>query len=148
MEPISDEPKTGLLSVSEVTPETLAYVWTEIEPMVKRGLSHGQGDGTTSNHMLAAIAGGQMSLWVIHRGREVVAGIVLSFSEHDVCKKLFVEMLAGKDMPVWADQLEGLLKDVKELIGATCIEASCRPGLAKFLSGRGWKEKAIVMEMK
>lgn len=115
--------------------------------MVKRGLAHGQGDGTTSDHMLGKILKGDLYLWAIIDGEEVLAGVVLSVRVKDTGLKVWVEMLAGKDRDLWADELVELLSDFQKLIGARCVEASCRPGIARLMKQMGWREKAVVMEL-
>lgn len=123
-------------------------VWEDLLPMIERGLQRGQADGTTAEHMLFRIIDGTYKLWAGLIDGKVVAGVVLSVREHDVGRKVFVHMLAGERMPEWADELQRLLLDFAGLVGAKCIEASCRPGLAKFLRGTGWRRKAIVMELR
>lgn len=116
--------------------------------MIERALSHGQGDGTSWEHMLAAILMQKMTLWVIHEGDDIVACVVLSVNEHAKGKKVFVQLTAGRDLDRWIDQIEGLLRDYRDLVGAMTIEASCRKGLARRLSRRGWGKKAVIMELK
>lgn len=134
--------------VSSVPQGMVDKVWPSILPMIEKGLSRGQGDNTTAEHMKAAVMRGDMYLWVIHEGYDVIAGIVLSVRERENSVKVSIEMLAGKDMNAWADDLQKLLIDFKDLVGASCIEASCRHGLARFLKGRGWTNKAVIMELK
>ena len=133
--------------ISDVPVNQLPYVWPQILPMIEKGLSHGQGDTYDSDTIYRDILEGKSSLWVVHEGEDVQAGVVFTVITHPKAKKVFVEILAGKNMESWVDQLEGLLSDYKDLIGASCIEASCRKGLAKRLSNRGWKTKAIIMEL-
>lgn len=73
--------------------------------------------------------------------------MVVSVKQYPTGRKLFVELLVGTDMEQWVDQLERVLIECRDLVGAMCIEASCRIGLAKKLGKRGWSKKAIVMEL-
>ena len=116
--------------------------------MIESGLSKGQGDGTTSAHMKAAIDRGDMKMWVVLDDGSIVSCLVLSVRKTDTMTKLFVELLAGKDMDLWGDEIEQLLLEFKDLTGARCIEASCRLGLAKYLQKRGWRKKAVIMELR
>ena len=122
------------------------YVWEQMSSQIEKGLRHGQGDSTTSLELKMAIQRGDMTLWVVHEGENIQALIVLSVSVHAAGRKLFVELLAGTGMDEWVGELEGLLKDYRDLLGAFCIEASCRRGLAEKLKRRNWKTKAVVME--
>lgn len=133
---------------SSVPVDHIDDVWPVILPMIESGLSHGQGEDTTAEILKESVKSGDMHLWVIHKGYEVLAGVILSVKNQATGVKVFVEMLAGNDMKLWADELQSLLIDFKDLVGANYIEASCRHGLAKFLGDRGWNKKAIIMELR
>lgn len=137
-----------MLEVSYVPAEEVDFVWEQILPMVERGLSHGQGDCTTPDHVLDAIKRGDMMLWTVHEENEIYAGLVLEIVQHPVKKTLFVVLLAGREMKKWIDKLERLLIDYGKHIGADAIETSCRNGLVRFLSKRGWYAKATIMAVR
>ena len=82
---------------------------------------------------------------VAHEGEEVFAGGVFSVQNHPAKKTLFVELLAGKDLDSWIDEVEEALKNLKDHLGADTIEASCRKGLTRML--KNWKPKATIMEL-
>jgi len=144
----SSPDRADRLSVSQVSRETAASVWARVQPMVHRALRRAQGDRTTSEDMLRAIVAGDMTLWAVHDDDDIVAIVVLSMTIGPAGKKLYVKMLAGHEMHRWVDRVEELLVDLRDLLGAKCIEASCRPGLARVLASRGWSKKAVVMELK
>lgn len=123
-----------------------ATVWPAIEPMIARALRHGQGDNTTPEYVLAAILQGNCMLWIAHEGSDIFGCCVFRIQEHDVCRKIWIDFVAGRDLNRWYHQVHELLLDYVELIGAKCIEGSCRPGMAKFLKKMGAKQKAIIME--
>lgn len=132
--------------VSRVTPDSLDQVWTALRPEILKALSHGAGEHYTEDHYYTAVKSGAMAMWVGHEDSHVIAGGILSVQQHPKHKTLFVELLAGAHLDAWLPQVETLLKEFRDLVGATTIEASCRPGLAKKLTG--WKQKAILMELK
>lgn len=135
--------------ISHVMPEDLDVVWSELEPQIMRGLTHGQGDECYPELMKAQILDERMQLWAIqNEEHELRAGVVVSVRDSKT-RKVWVELLAGEDIDEWASDLEDTLRTFKERIGASTIEASCRLGLAKYLQtrGTGWKRKAIVMEL-
>ena len=129
-----------------VPPEQVGAVWMKLKPMIERGLSSGQGSDTTVDHMLLAVLQGTSMLWVAMQEDDPVAGVILRQMETDTGKKLWIDMLAGKDQGLWADQLEILVGDYARLTGSRGIECSCRPGLARILERRGWLKKSIIME--
>lgn len=136
------------VEVSRVPLESIEYVWNRVRRSIERALSHGCGDSITADQLLAKILSGDMTMWAVHEGPEILACVVLSVHTYPAKLTLVVELLAGRDMDRWAEKVEGLLRDCRDLIGADTIEASCRAGLAKRLVGRGWKSKAVIVELK
>lgn len=132
--------------ISAVPPAIVDDVFDKLQKQVAKALSHGQGDGTTEIEMRLAVKAGEMQMWAVHDDEQVYAAMVLSVTQHSTGRKIFVELLVGKNIDDWVADLEALLMDYKELVGAMCIESSCRVGLAKYLKGRGWKTKAVIME--
>lgn len=143
---ISEELPTEQLSVSEVLPNQAAAVWPAVEPMIIRALRHGQGDSTTPEYVLSAILRGISSMWVAHDGPEILGCVVFRVEDKDICRKIWIDFVAGKDLPRWYHQVHELLLDYMELVGAKCIEGSCRPGMARVLKKMGARQKAIIME--
>jgi len=135
------------IEVSSVPKDMVWHVWKSQLDMIEGALSHGQGDSASAHNVLAEIYSGRNILWVVHRGEDIIAVVVLSVKSTSTLKKLFVELIAGKDLPSWSGEVQQLLIDFKDIIGADCIEASCRPGLAKYLGKSGWSQKAIIMEL-
>lgn len=132
---------------SGVSPEAVQYVWPQVEPMIQRGLRHGQGDGTTSDALRHKVLVGDMVMWAFHRGVDIIAVVIFSVNQHATGKKLFVEMLAGREHKLWQHELMQLLLDYRDITGSMCIETSCRKGMAKKLSELGWREKSVIMEL-
>lgn len=116
--------------------------------MVRRGLAHGEGDGTTAEHIRGRILNGDLILWAAHDGPEVTAAIVLDVMKHPAKTTLFVVLIAGSRFAEWAPQVQALLRDYADIIGADTIEASVRDGLTRWLDRMGWRRKAVIMEMK
>jgi hypothetical protein len=115
--------------------------------MIERGLSKGQGDWMSSSRLLERVLLGKSHLWAIHENQEVIALVIFAVRSNELMTKIIVELLAGQEMPLWSEKVQELLLDFKDIIGADCIDASCRPGLAKYLSKSGWSKKAIIMEL-
>jgi hypothetical protein len=113
--------------------------------MVQRGLKYGEGDTITPDQILHAIQRGEMQAWAV-RDDTIAALMVFTIREHLGARSIFVVMLAGRDMDGWVDEVEGMLQDYRDIIGARYIRASCRLGLAQKLGQRGWKRSAVIME--
>lgn len=136
------------LTLSHVRPEDAVDIWRSMERPIRAGLRRGQGDQTTFEHMLGGILQRKSQLWAVHDGSDIHAVVVVSAPVHATMTKVFVQLIAGHGLDRWADLVEARLEELRELVEADLIEASCRPGLARYLQRRGWKQKAIVMERK
>jgi hypothetical protein len=134
--------------ISQVTAEQVDVVWPHFLPMVERALRHGQGDAMAPCDVFGKIKSGDWILWIAHEGEDVMAGVVIEVSQFPRKKVVFVVMLVGSRWDEWADDLEKVLLEFKELNHADCIETSCRDGLVKKLGKRGWGRKATIMELK
>lgn len=144
--PIGEEFKTEPLSLSEVQHlEVLDSVWGELTPMAEKGLSHGIGDTATLEGLYEGLKAGIHKLWVIHRGDEIVAGVVISIKQFPRKKTIYIELLAGRDLDSFLHEIQEKLRELKVHIQADTIEASCRPGLTRVLAD--WKVKAYLMEL-
>lgn len=136
------------LELSSVPAETVPYVWSSQIEMIERGISKGQGDWGSAEEMLDQILKQEARLLVVHRGDDIIAIVVVSARANKHMMKIFVQLTAGRDIKQWVDIVNEKLLELKDLMGANCIEASCRPGLAKFLKGKGWSQKATIMELR
>jgi hypothetical protein len=135
------------IEISSVPQEMVIPVWQSQIDMIERGLSKGQGDWMSSSRLLERVLLGKSHLWAIHENQEVIALVIFAVRSNELMTKIIVELLAGQEMPLWSEKVQELLLDFKDIIGADCIDASCRPGLAKYLSKSGWSKKAIIMEL-
>lgn len=134
--------------ISPVPLEAVDYVWESQAHMVKRGMRMGVADWGTADWLLGRIKNELSLLWAVHRGEEVMGIIVTTVESNDLMKKLFVQLLAGKNMDEWNwEHNTQVFRKYVEYVGADCVEAACRPGMARFLKNKGWSQKAIIMEL-
>lgn len=110
-------------------------------------MTKGQADWGSTQELLDQILEEKSQLWAVHRGDEVLAVVVTCVTANENMTKMFIQLIAGAGMVDWM-QHQIKLQEFADYIGVECIEASCRPGLAKFLKGFGWSQKAIIMELK
>lgn len=115
--------------------------------MIEKALRTGQGDCTTKDELLAGLLTGDYFMWVVHEGDSIIAALILSAKQYANKSTLYVELAAGRALDEWVGEIEELLREFSELRGIDTIEASCRRGLARKLAGRGWKTKAVIMEL-
>ncbi len=125
----------------------LNYVWPLLVPSIERGLRHGQGHTTSVDELLQAVSSQRSQLWVIGSEGGIKGGMIFSVQATNP-PHLFVEMLAGVDMPDWLPDLQAALIDFAQLVGAARIDASCRLGLARYLKhNAGWRNTASIMSL-
>lgn len=130
--------------ISVVTPESLALVWQKMQPKIALALQSGAGEHYTQEYYYDQVNNGVMQMWVLHDDDVIACGI-LSVNEFPASKVLFIELLAGERLDEWLEEIEPLLKKYAAQIGATTIEALCRPGLVKKLSR--WRNVATLMRL-
>lgn len=128
-----------------VPPEQVPAMWERFRRQVERALSEGAGVHMDEAHYLTALASGQMQMIAVGDTEPQAIG-VFSTLEYPKSRVLFVELLAGENLANWLPYMEPILRQWRDHIGATTIEASCRPGLAKRLTN--WTRKAVLMELK
>lgn len=140
---------SGNWKISEIRGQDLDTYWEQIAPRLQRALNQGQGDGMPADELRPGFKSQTRQLWAIHDEDNITAVAVVS-AEHlpGVGKKVIVELLEGERMGEWIEQLVFELCGLMEMIGGFCIEASCRPGLAKYMKRLGWKQKAVIMEFR
>lgn len=132
--------------ISIVEPQSLDYVWASLRPKILKALSVGAGINQTEQHYYDSVKSGLMQMWIYHIDEKVVGGGILSVQQMPRGKKIFIEMLAGERLDEWLEEIERLVKEYATEIGATTIEASCRPGLVKKLTR--WQPVATLMRLK
>ena len=125
----------------EDAPSILAYFGRQI----KKALRSGQGDAVTPQELLESVTEGRSQAWVAHDD-EPRAVAVVAIRQFQAGRKVFVEFLAGEGMDGWVSDMESALIECRRKSESMCVEASCRPGLAKYLKRRGWRTKAVIME--
>ena len=136
-----------MISVTEVSKDMIPRVWSALAPEIEKAMSSGQGDECTPETIAASLGAGLSEMWAIHDQTRLMGCVVIAI-EQSSTRKVWVDLLAGFEMDTWVGKLEEVLKAYAEQVGASCVEASCRPGLARNLEKRGWRKKAVIMEIK
>lgn len=134
--------------VERIEAKHIDIIWPLIEPYLQNVLRHGQGDSITVGSIYLSLVEDKQKLWVVTDGTEVYAACIFSVINNPANVVLFVSVLAGRQMDDWADVLIERLAHYRGRVGADCVECSARLGLAKYLSKKGWKKKAVIMELR
>ena len=131
--------------ISTVTEESLDFVWEALLPQIEKAYKHGAGDCTTPEHVYEDVKAGKLKMWVVHEGLHVIAALLFSIKQYPARKTIFVELMAGKGLNSWVDEMQDLLRKYKDEIGADAIEGCSRKGVPRML--KNWKIKAYLVEL-
>ncbi len=134
--------------ICAVPSDLVKTVWDSKIDIIRRGLKHGMSDTTSELELFEAVMEGSQQIWTIEKDDEIQAIIIVGIYQFPETKKISVNMVAGRNLSGWADEIEVILLALKDMVGADSIESACRLGSAKFLADRGWKKKAIIMELR
>lgn len=134
------------LQVSRVDPDQAAGVLTQVGPQLARAMRGYMDEDGVLDQLAATLATGRQLLWAVHDGAEIIAVIVIEVIDDPARRVLRVVGAAGSRFHDWIDQVEVLLQDYKQLVGAAAVEAEVRDGLTRWLGNRGWRRTATIME--
>lgn len=117
--------------------------------MIQQALDQGQGDGMPADELRPDLVSGARDLWAIQHQDQIRAVAVISVDRvPGVGLKVIVDTLSGEGIDEWIQELVQVLLELKEMMGAYSIEASCRPGLGRYMKKLGWQTKATIMELR
>jgi hypothetical protein len=139
-----------LCAISRVQPRDLGEVWRKLLPQIRRGLSKGAGDTLSERGMYTGVIDGELDLWVVHRGDEILGGMFLRIDQRDRGKALIVVDVVsgtGTGLKAYAEELLPRIREYGKMIGAYTIESYSRTGAARMLSRLGCRPKAMIMEL-
>lgn len=131
--------------ISKVNNDSLLHVWNELLPQIEKAYKQGAGDSTTPDQVYESVKSGELEMWVVHEGSEVVAALLFAIKQYPAKKTIFIELVAGKNMKSWEGEMENKLREYKDLIGADTVEACSRKGVPRML--RHCKVKAYLVEL-
>lgn len=152
MEPTGGVLPTEQLSVRRVMPKDLLPVWLQLLPQIKHGLKRGAADTLTENGLYTGIAHGELILWVMCHGPEILAAFFLQIEVRPRGRALVVLNVvsgpSGKYPHQYNDEMLLRLREYGDMIGVYTIESVSRLGAARRLMRHGCKPKAMIMELR
>lgn len=125
-----------------VAKENVIRVWPGVKGLLERAMEYSTGEYGLQ-YLLQELIVGRFQLWFgIDEGASVpklkVVGVT-SISTYPEKKRLRLELLAGEGLDDFLDKIDDIEQWARQF-GATETEAYVRPGIAKILSGRGFKQ--------
>lgn len=111
----------------------------EYRDLIAMGL---RGDGRYSvDDIVDRIKDGTLQLF------EEPEGIVITQVMQTRDRRLLVFIMAGQNFNVWKEKMLKKLMDFAIEQECICIEAFCRPGLARILQNENWKLHQVLMKL-
>lgn len=130
--------------ISTVDAALVPYVWPRVEPILSRALVHSN-DRIDRKSQFDSLINGTDHLWVITKGDEIVATVILQIATYPTgIKMLLCLFCAGKDFALWGDDLHEKLVSFAAENNCTGMELTGRKGWTRLLRQWNWKTEYTV----
>jgi hypothetical protein len=128
-----------------VPSESVDDIWTEVKPMLQKGINHGDGE-LDIDDILKFVLDKTMQLWVVYNYSEeviIMAGVtqIIIYPKCKVCRAV---VLGGDGLDRWLEHVSGIEKWALSK-GCDKMEAYGRRGLAKKMEDIGYTNKYVVI---
>ena len=128
-----------------VAPDTIGYIWPQIERFIHSAFEAGIGDDTEGK-IVALLARGDCQLWVAHNGAGIKAAAITRMAIMDNGRRILsVLACGGEELKTW----ESCLGDIEKFArrqGCDAVRLSGRPGWQKIYKKRGYIEPFVIIE--
>tara|TARA_R100000458_G_scaffold13559_1_gene11352 strand:+ start:187 stop:603 length:417 start_codon:yes stop_codon:yes gene_type:complete len=129
-----------------VPPHEVPSIWSEIEPLINKGLSHTTEDINAFDY-LVPILEGRIFLWIGIRDDEIQMSLVLEPIKHQRETSLFIHAWStkyGYDFDEWLDLFHEI-ENFGRINGCDFVETKARKGLAKKLKKLNWTDTHSIV---
>ncbi len=128
-----------------VAPDTIGYIWPEVERFIYSAFEEGIGDDTKET-ALAMLGRGEAQLWVAHNGAGIKAAALTRMATVANGRRvLFCIACGGEDIETWEDCLGDIERYARKQ-GCDAVRLSGRAGWKIYKKKRGYKEPFVVLE--
>lgn len=128
--------------IYSVYPENLDEVWPLVNHFITAALIHGS--SLSTDDMKQRIRDGYVQLYVYDDG-ELKGAFTTEVELGGQKKILRCITLGGNDFKNWVDEVEGMLIEYANDIGAI-LQVIGRPGWNRLARQRGWKVASVIFE--
>ena len=132
-----------------MTPKYLTYCWPEAAEVIKKGLTHSNGEVDADSFFLPIYTGRQY-LWLGYdtdaKEAEVEMALIGEILRYPLKTSFFIHVWAtksGQDFEPWMNNFDNIINFAK-INGCDFIEAKVRKGLAKKLK---WTDKHSLVTL-
>lgn len=134
------------LTVRPVIQEHVAQTWPLVEGFIAETLPYSGDDFTLDQVRMYLTLGIWILLVSVDEQNKIHGAMTLNMFNNANHRVAYVTTTAGEGIctPEALEQVKVLMKG----LGATKIQAGCRPAMARMLGKLGFKERHIVVEVK
>ena len=111
------------LPIGAVAPGQIPYVWPRVVPLLEKVVRVQTGYTVEATRL--ELMFGELVLWVVG---DFVAILLTAVQQRHSQKVLWVQFLAGEDMPAWLDDWIVVMENYAKAEGCKAIEFAGRPG--------------------
>ena len=128
-----------------VAPDTIGYIWPQVEKFIHSAFEAGIGDDTLAS-VTTMLARGEAQLWVAHNGAGINAAAVTRMAVMPTGRRILsVLACGGEELASWEDCLGDIEKFARRQ-GCDAARLSGRPGWKKVYKKRGYEEPFVILE--
>ncbi len=127
-----------------VAPDTVGYIWPQVEKFIHAAFKAGIGDDTKES-VIAMLGRGEAQLWVAHNGAGIKAAALTRMAVAPNGRRIcFCIAVGGEEIDTWKDRLTDIEKWAHKQ-GCDAVRLSGRPGL-KIFKKQGYEEPFVILE--
>jgi hypothetical protein len=134
------------LSVKHVPLQFVAQTWPLVEEHIESARKHGQGDYTIDQVKLLVSMGQWLLMVAVDEEGKICGAATSSFINYPNNRVAFITFIGGK-LIANKETFEQMCNILKAS-GATSIQGSVRPAIARLWSRFGFKHKTEIVEVK
>lgn len=135
-----------MLEMSAVPPAAIEYVWTDVEPMLQKAVSASGGRYNTVS-VLDALFKGEIGLWVILDGREIIAAATTRICQYPKGRALAIDWMGGTRMKEWLPLVQETFVRYARENGCNELQGYGRRAWGRVLRTHGWKPDYVAYKM-
>lgn len=121
----------------------IPVMWEQLEPFIERSCKHSRGTITTAV-VKEMLCGNRAVCMGTARGNEPVSVFVVQITDYHTYRAATMIAVAGKELRE-AMEFEYILTEWATALGATELEAWCRPSMARLLRRFGYEPRFTVV---
>ena len=129
--------------VQSVSPQFVAQLWPQVEPLIAKAEKHGGGD-YNMDQIRMYLNLGMWWLVVVTKEEQIVGAVTGNFMSYPNDRVAFITTMGGEEM--CNDDALNQLRQILKSQGATKIQAACRESMVRLVQKIGFVSRYTVVE--